>query len=251
MTLEKSIVVLRALRDAEARGLQAGEIVSLTGLHRVTLHRLLRSLDDEGLIEQDENRRYHLGPELWQLGMAANRRFDLSSIADGALERLAAATGDTFYLLRRVRDVVLCIGRCDGSYPIKSLVMEVGGSFPLGVGGGGLAVLSALPEEEQRGILDRVGNRLAGYPQVTIKRIRQLLAEVQRSGYAFWPPLISEALVVAVPILDRDARPLGALSCAGIRERLGPPRRRQIAELLQSEADVIYERLGGARSPRR
>lgn len=242
------MVVLRALHDAELRGLQAGEIVAATGLHRVTLHRLLRALDEEGLIEQDESRRYHLGPQIWQLGMAANRRFDLNAIAEDALEQLAVETRDTIYLLRRVRDDVLCIARRDGSYPIKSLVMEVGSSYPLGVGGGGLAVLSALPEVERRDILRRVGQRLSIYPNVTLAKIRQMVAETQRNGYAVWPALISEALVVAVPILDSEGRPLGALSCAAIKERLVPTRRREVAALLRTQADALHDRLGGAKA---
>lgn len=246
MTLDKVMLVLHALGDADVRGLQAGEIVASTGLHRVTLHRLLRSLHDEGLIEQDESRRYHLGPQIWLLGLAANRRFDLSSVAEGSLERLAAETHDTIYLLRRIGDEVRCVSRHNGSYPIKSLVMEVGNAYPLGVGGGGIAVLLALPEEEQREVLKRIGQRLGPYPKVTLAKIRQLLTQARRSGYAFWPALISEALVVAVPILDRAGRPVGALSCAGIKERLEPARRGQIAALLKREAKVIQNRLAGA-----
>jgi DNA-binding IclR family transcriptional regulator len=51
--------------------------------------------------------------------------------------------------------------------------------------------------------------------------------------------------VVAVPILDREGRALGALSCAAIKERLEPARRRQVVALLQAEADAIQRRLGG------
>jgi DNA-binding IclR family transcriptional regulator len=248
LTLDKAMLVLRTLRDAEVGGMQAGEIVAATGLHRVTLHRLLRSLDEQGLIEQDDARRYHLGPQVWLLGMAANRRFDLHAVAEGALERLEAATHDTIYLLRRVGDDVLCVARRDGSYPIKSLVMEVGKSYPLGVGGGGLAVLLPMPDAERRDILTRAGARLKAYPKVTTAKIRELLADAQRNGYAFWPALISEALVVAVPILDREGAPLGALSCAALKERLEPARRREVAALLQREADAIHRRLGGGKA---
>lgn len=248
MTLHKAMLVLRTLRDAETDGLQAGEIARLTGAHRVSVHRLLRSLDSEGLIERDDGRCYHLGPQAWLLGMAANRRFDLNALAGGALERLEAETHDTIYLLRRVGDDVLCVARRDGSYPIKSLVMEVGKSYPLGVGGGGLAVLASLSVSEQDEALARVRERLLAYPKVGVSRIRQLLAATRRQGYAFWPALISEALVVAAPILDRAGRPIGALSCAAIKERLTPKRRLRVAALLKGEADGIRQRMGGTKA---
>lgn len=246
MTLRKAMRVLHALRDAGASGLQAGAIAQAAGAHRVTAHRLLKALDEEGMIERDEARRYHLGPQAWLLGMAASRRFDLPLLAQESLERLEAATHDTIYLLRRVGDDAVCVARRDGRYPIKSLVMEVGKSYPLGVGGGGLALLAALPGEE-RAVLARVRGRVAPYPKVTLPRIRKLLAEARRDGYAFWPALISEAYVVAVPILDADGRPVGALSCAAIRERMGPARRKEIARFLKDEAGIVGERLGARR----
>ena len=252
MMLHKAMLVLRALREAGTGGLQAGEIARDTGAHRVTVHRLLRSLEREGLIERDGSRRYHLGPQAWLLGMAANRRFDLTALAGEALERIESETHDTIYLLRRVGDDVLCVARRDGTYPIKSLVMEVGKSYPLGVGGGGLAVLAALAQAEQKETLARVRDRLNAnphlYPRVTFSRIRQLLADTRRQGYAFWPALISEALVVAVPILDGDDRPIGALSCAAIKERLDPKRRVRMAALLKAEAAGIHRRMRGTKA---
>jgi DNA-binding IclR family transcriptional regulator len=240
------MLVLRVLRDAEVRGLQAGEIAGATGAHRVTVHRVLRELEKEGLIERDAARRYHLGPEAWLLGMAASRRFDLGALGGESLARIEAETHDTIYLLRHVGDDVLCVARRDGSYPIKSLVMEVGKSYPLGVGGGGLAVLASLPEQEAKVVLERVRERLALYPRISMTRIRQLLADTRRQGYAFWPGLISEAYVVAVPILDARGRPLGALSCAAIKERLDPKRRLRVVELLKAEAARMRQRMKAA-----
>lgn len=246
--LSKSMVIMRALRDAETSGLQAGQIVEATGMNRITLHRLLRSLDREGLVERDADRRYHLGAEAWLLGMAANRRFDLNALAGDSLDRIEAETQDTVYLLRRVGDDVLCVGRRDGSYPIKSLVMEVGKAYPLGVGGGGLAVLASLGEAETKEVLARVRERLGAYPKVNIARIRKLLEEARAKGHAFWPALISEAFVVAVPILGTDRQPVGALSCAAIKERLTPARRSRVVALLKSEAARIEARMTGSKT---
>lgn len=250
--LAKSMTILRALQDAALAGdagtggLQAGQIVAATGMNRITMHRLVRSLEREGLVEQDGERRYHLGSQAWLLGMAANRRFDLTALAGDSLDRIEAETHDTIYLLRRVGDDVLCVARRDGTYPIKSLVMEVGRSYPLGVGGGGLAVLAALGPEEAKPLLERLRERLGAYPKASLAQIRKLLEDSRRTGFAFWPALISEAFVVAVPILGRDGKPLGALSCAAIKERLGPTRRAKIAALLKIEAKKIERRMGGA-----
>ena len=177
--------------------------------------------------------------------MAANRRFDLTTLAAPSLDRIEAETHNTIYLLRRVGDDALCVARRDGSYPIKSLVMEIGKSYPLGIGGGALAVLASLGEDETKEVLERVRGRLGAYPKVGLTRIRKLLQDTRENGYAFWPALISEALVVAVPVLDREGKPIGALSCAAIRERLDPKRRLRVVALLKAEAARVQQRLAG------
>lgn len=245
--LHKAMLVLHVLMDAETGGLQAGQLVQATGLNRITLHRMLKALDREGLVERDSGRCYHLGPQAWLLGMAANRRFDLTTLATPSLDRIEAETHDTIYLLRRVGDDALCVARRDGSYPIKSLVMEVGKSYPLGVGGGALALLASLDEDETKAVLERIRSRIRSYPKVTMTRIKSLLDDARKKGYAFWPALISEALVVAVPILDGEGKPIGALSCAAIKERLDPKRRERVVALLKAEATRIQLRLTGAR----
>ncbi|HVL57246.1 MAG TPA: helix-turn-helix domain-containing protein, partial [Burkholderiaceae bacterium] len=182
MNLSRAMLLLRVLASAEVAGLRGGELGERSGLHRVTMHRLLRELEREGLVEQDEERRYHLGVTAWRLGLAAGKRFDLSTVAAPSLVRIESQIHDTVYLLRRVGDEVLCIARRDGSYPIKSLVLEVGTSYPLGIGAGGLAVLAALPDAESQEILQRTLARLDGYPRVDETAVRRLLAETRAQG---------------------------------------------------------------------
>jgi DNA-binding IclR family transcriptional regulator len=50
---------------------------------------------------------------------------------------------------------------------------------------------------------------------------------------------------VAVPILGADKQPVGALSCAAIKERLTPARRTRAVALLKTEAARIQRRMLG------
>ena len=52
---------------------------------------------------------------------------------------------------------------------------------------------------------------------------------------------------MAVPILDGEGRPVGALSCAAIKERLDPKRRAKVVTLLKAEATRIQLRLAGTK----
>lgn len=247
MAIGRALTVLRAIAGAGAPGARAGELASATGLHRVSVHRVLAELAREGLVEQDEARCYHLGPEALFLGQAAGRRFDLARVGEPAIDRIERETHDTVYLLRRVPGAVLCIARRDGTYPIKSLVMDVGGRYPLGIGGGGLAVLAFLRPPDIEAALEGVAKRLDAYPRVTMRKIRQLLVQTKREGYSYWPGLISEAHVVGVPVFGAAGEPVGALSCAAIRERLDDRRRKKVVALLKAEARAIERQLNGAR----
>lgn len=243
MALARAMSVLKTIAARGADGARVADISASTGLHRVTVHRLLLDLAQEGLVEQDASRSYHLGAEAWLLGVAANRRFDLARIGEPAIERIERETHDTVYLLRRIPHAVLCVARRDGSYPIKSLVMDVGGRYPLGVGAGGLAVLAFMPKADIESALKDVQHQLSAYPHVTTARVKQLLRKTQKVGYAYWPGLISEAHVVGVPIRNSAGEPIGALSCAAIKERLQGARRRRIVALLSEEAEAIGRQL--------
>ena len=245
MALARAMSVLRTIAARGVEGARVVDISASTGLHRVTVHRLLADLGREGLVEQDESRAYHLGAEAWILGRAANRRFNLARIGEPAIERIEQETHDTAYLLRRVPHAVLCVARRDGSYPIKSLVMDVGGRYPLGIGAGGLAVLAFLPRREIDAELKAVQQALSAYPKVTPGRVKELLRQTQKAGYAYWPGLISEAHVVGVPIRNSAGEPVGALSCAAIRERLAGARRKRVVSLLSHEAEAIGRQLPG------
>lgn len=247
MAIGRALTVLRAIAVAGSPGARAGKLAAATRMHRVTVHRVLAELASEGLVEQDEGRSYHLGPEALFLGQAAGRRFDLARVGEPAIERIERETHDTVYLLRRVPGAVLCIARRDGTYPIKSLVMDAGGRYPLGIGGGGLAVLAFLPQADVDAALNDVKTRLGQYPRVTMPKIRQLLQQTRKDGYSYWPGLISEAHVVGVPIRTSSGEPIGALSCAAIRERLGTPRRNRVVALLKAEARAIEKQLSGRR----
>lgn len=246
MALARAMTVLRAIAAAGPEGVRPAALSSATGLHRVVVHRLLADLGKEGLVEHNKaSRSYHLGGEAWVLGHAANRQFDLARIGEPAIERIERESHDTIYLLRRIPGAVLCIGRRDGSYPIKSLVMDVGGRYPLGIGGGGLAVLAFLPQSDIDAALVEVQARLKAkeFPRVTMTKVRELLRQTQENGYSYWPGLISEAHVIGVPIRNAAGEPVGALSCGAIKERLEGARRNRIIMLLTAEAESISNQL--------
>lgn len=240
-SFERAVAILRIVA-ARADGLGLSDIASEAGLKKATVHRLLRAMQREGFVDQDETSRiYRLGPEMVTLGALAGSRFNISKLAAGPLMRLSAASQDSVYLsVPRGADSVI-LDRVEGDFPIRTQVFQVGVRYPLGVGAGSLSMLAALSDHEIEEILDinaiRIQERFPNYSPPVIKR---LVKDTRERGYA-----VNEGRVLAgswgigAAVLDARGRPVAALSIGAIETRLRPPRQKEIGELLRAEARAL------------
>lgn len=239
-TILRAESVLRALAEGPEAGLRLADVTAAAGLGKATAHRLLASLVDVGFVEVDEQtKRYRLGYGLFALGAAA-RRFRIVDLARPALARLASATGDTVYLSVRDGDEAVCVDRCTGDYPIRTLTLDVGDRRPLGVGAGSLALLSFQHAADIERVLRTGSAARAGFSHFDAESLRRMIGEAQRTGHALNDGRIVGAMAaIGVPVRDRDGRAVAALSIAAIRERMAPPRDRELVALLRAEADDL------------
>src|SRR5947209_17149140 len=81
-SVDRAIRILKALASGPGR-LGVSELSERLGLAKGTVHGLLRTLQDHGLVEQHaDSDKYQLGPQLLQL---SNRYLDLSELRSRAL----------------------------------------------------------------------------------------------------------------------------------------------------------------------
>jgi DNA-binding IclR family transcriptional regulator len=221
------------------------DLAQTTSLSLPTAHRLLAVLARFGLIEQDaQTRRYHLGIELLRLGNLAGRRFSIVGLARDEVSHLAETTGDTVFMSIRDHDESVCVDRRVGSFPIKTLTLEIGDRRPLGVGSGSLALLAALGDDEIERILADDKSRASHYPQFHASTLRRLVQAARREGFAFNDGrIVSGMSAVGVPVLDGSGQPLAALSIAAINARMDRTRRHAVAAKLKEASQRIQQRL--------
>lgn len=99
--LIRSVARAAALLDGVAAspdGLSATEAAAAIGTPVPTAHHLLSTLRAAGLLAQDADRRYVLGPQIGVLAEAWARVDVIPVVLQQALDQLAAATGETAYL---------------------------------------------------------------------------------------------------------------------------------------------------------
>ena len=243
--VSRLFAVLRCLSDCAEGGERVTQLAQQVGLSQPTTHRLLRSLMDEGMVEQDQrSKRYRLSIEFFALAAKAGNTGNLRDVVRPSLLRLSASLGDSLFLLARSGFDAICLDRSEGPYPIRTFTGDIGGRVALGVGQGSLAILAYLPEEERETVIRYNLPRLKDFQLYDEVFLRSEVENVRRLGYAARNTgAIPGMAGLAVPIFDREGRSVAALSVATISDRLGPDRLLTVVELLKREAALISARI--------
>ncbi|QJU56312.1 IclR family transcriptional regulator (plasmid) [Herbiconiux sp. KACC 21604] len=212
--------ILLMLRSASE--LHVGAVSEELGVARSTAHRLLTTLQSQGLLHQPAARRaYTPGPALVELGARVVGAMDLRGQARPVLERLAEKTGETTHLLILRGDEVVFVDGVDGRHAIRAATRI--GAFELAhVSAAGKVLLAELPLAELHRRYPRKeltgGTDGAVHTRTALERE---LAEVRERGYAV-NDSESEAGLCAVSVALRDVGGLavGAVSVSGPSARM-------------------------------
>lgn len=238
-SLERAVVLLRAIASHGRRGMRIADVVAVAGLPQSTCSRMLQCLLREGLAWQDPHtRKFFVGPLVHELALVARPPERLDEACRPALEQLAETTGDTVYLSERSGFEALCTARVLGDYPIKALSLDVGVRRPLGVGAGGLAMLAAMPVDEAEAIVQAIGPRYEAHGGWTAAAMHAAVAQARRDGHACIDGVVTRGSVsigVALPGLPTRA----AVSVAAISGRLDAERRVWLARLIRRELEAL------------
>ncbi|EST39677.1 IclR family transcriptional regulator [Streptomycetaceae bacterium MP113-05] len=221
-SLERAAAVLRLLAGGERR-LGLSEIASALQLAKGTAHGLIRTLQQEGFVEQDEaTGRYTLGAELLRLG---NSYLDVHELRARALvwtDDLARSSGESAYLGVLHQQGVLVVHhvfRPDDSRQ----VLEVGAMQPLHSTALG-KVLAAYDPVAHSEAMEADREAYTERTTVTARGLESALELTRARGWAAdveetWEGLAS----LAAPIHDRRRMPVGAVGITGAVERVCDP----------------------------
>jgi DNA-binding IclR family transcriptional regulator len=250
-SLKRGVALLKLLATAGRKGLALTELASSARLPHPSAHRVLAQLIAENLTVQDaQTRRYRLGPLAFELGVAGSTMHDIRDLCDAAMSSLAKETGDTVYLVVRSGFDAVCMHRREGEFPVRALVLEVGSRRPLGVGAGGLAILSAIDEEERLEIIQRVSPNLSAFGKLTAPDLIAACVQARSDGAAIIQNRVSLGVrAVGVSFRDSMGHAVGALSVAALTQRLHQRRTQQIIELLRRGTQDVEVLMRKRRAP--
>lgn len=230
----RAVELLKLVGLNHERGIALPTVVATTGLERTTAYRLLSSLEETGLVARDQDKLYRLGLEAMQLGLATMSRVPILERCRPLMIRLARRTEDTVYLVVRNGDFAHCIHYEEGAFPIKALVLQVGGLRLLGVGSAGSALLSTLTDEEVEAFHARQRAELP-VERRSLAHLRRQIAETRRRGYACTDNLVAEGVSGVGVSFEVTPGTYAAISVGAIRSRMGDERRQWIAQVMSEE----------------
>jgi DNA-binding IclR family transcriptional regulator len=243
-SVRHAVGVLRAFSPAEPV-LGVNEISRRVRLDRSTVSRLLRTMEELGLISRVEpGGRYRLGMGLAELAGVALAGLDIRDVAQPHLRRLSAATRETINLAIWDRDRAVIIEHVAGLEPIKALGW-VGRHHPGHCTSVGKVFLAFLDRSAREAVLARP---LAAYTRQTITdpdRLRAELDEIRRRGFGINRAELQEGLnAVAAPVRDHRGQVAAALGLAGPAYRLTEERLLELSEQVVAAAAAISRDLG-------
>jgi len=239
----KALDVLEAFRSSES--LTLAEISERVGLNKSRVFRMLHTLVERGYVEKNaDGAHYELGIKL--LERAACVRRDLRQLVLPFMRQLHEKFNETVNLAVLDNHEVLYIEMLESSRSIR-MAEGIGYRSPIHATALGKVIAAHLPDSELKSVLGAISmTKLTDRTITTLARLKSELEKVRNNGYAVDDGESDpEAFCIGVPILDRDRRPIAAISVSGPTERVYRERR-EITESLLEICDRISRKIGFA-----
>jgi DNA-binding IclR family transcriptional regulator len=242
-SIERAAAILRLL-SGRSRRVGVVDLAGELGLSKGTVHGLLRTLQQVGFVEQDEETgKYQLGAALLHMGSVYLDGNELRSRALHWSDALAARTGEAVRIgmLHELQVLIVHhVFRPDNSLQ----ALDVGSLLPVHATALGKVLLAhhsfALAEVSREGVRP--------FTDATICDVERLERELGRIAERGWAAEIGELyqgqVSIAAPIIDRAGLNVGAIGIFGSPERLlvaRQPRGELVAHVREAARAVSRE----------
>lgn len=242
-SISRAVQILAELSSYEG-GATLTELVTQTGLTKSTTHRVLGQLIGENYVSFDHvSKKYRLGTALVQIATKA-KLIDWASVGSFIMKRISGATGDAVYLFVPDGNIVVCVAREVGAFPIQALGMEIGGQLPIGVGAAGRVAYSLFSDQHRAAMRD-VNKELIKPYGLEADMLEEAYVDYHRRGYALSAsPVVSGATAVGLPLILKDGTLVAILTLGAIADRMSSERiDQEIIPLMRKEITGLSERI--------
>jgi DNA-binding IclR family transcriptional regulator len=206
------------------------ELAAELGVHKTTVLRLLRTLEEERFVYRDREHHFHLGSRTFELAGAALSQREVRALAAPHLSRLNEATGQAVHLGAYEGGEVVYLDKYESRQPIR-MYSRVGLTVPPYCTALGKVLLAGLAPAERRRTAQEI--EYAPLTEHTITSAKDFLAELDAVAEQGWALDDAEhepfVRCIAAPVRDAGGNVAAAVSLS-VPELLLP--REQVLALL-------------------
>lgn len=225
-SLARGLAVIRAFSD-QRRSLTIAQISHRTGIPRAAVRRCLYTLKQLGYVDSESNN-FTLKPKILTLGYSYLSSTPLTISAQPCLNSISRTISESCSLAVLDDNEVLYVARSATSR-IMSVALNTGSRLPAYCTSLGRTMLAHMPEEALDEYFSKVKLK-AWTPRtvVSVKRLREILAEIRDAGYAIVEEELEVGLrSIAVPVRGATGNVLAALNIGAQATRVS---RKQMEE---------------------
>jgi IclR family pca regulon transcriptional regulator len=219
-SLARGLIVIQAFTQQSPQ-MTISQLSIKTGLSRAAVRRCLYTLTKLGFAGAEDGSRYSLRPRMLTLSHTYTASNTLSSAAQPILERMSAALRESFSVATLDGEDIVYIARTTVSR-VMAVDLHIGSRLPAYCTSMGRVLLAYLPAEQLESYLARV----VLTPHTTrtvnsIEKLRLLLRNVRRSGYALCDQEFEVGLrSLAVPVFSSSGRVVATINLSGSAPRM-------------------------------
>lgn len=244
-SIERCGMILRTLALRGSIGWRLVDLSAHCELDKGTTHRILSSLVRERLVQQRESdRRYVLGPLLFELGLAVPALAALQAACAAPLSRVANRFGGVSMFYLRSGAEFVCAARTT-NVTLAALTVDVGTRRPLIVSAGGVAILIALPPAEAKRIVALNMEYIERFSRQRIAAIKRVLRQSRRCGFGVSRgEIVPGVSAYGVAIRNTLGVPFASISLVGTTASFPSTRISEIIKVLEQESSFIAREAG-------
>lgn len=219
---EKALKILECFIPYNAE-LGNADITALTGFHRATTSRIIKTLERHQFLYQNpQTRKYRLGNKIIDLytSIAGSAKSNLFSVANDLVTELRNETGETIIFETLSEDNVVPTIVCRGKGPVF-IEVPTGTSVPWNTSTGLKAILAFSNSTVKRLFFSKPMLTVGRTSITDLEQYKAALAEIRRLGYCLTTDEPVDGIAsIAVPVFDYNNIPIAAISCAGVKVRI-------------------------------
>jgi len=239
--LVRAMTIAKVLAsETSENSLSISELSAKCDLPLSTLHRILKAMIKQGMIEQDEQtKQYRLGTIWMELGLQVYDTMDYISKIRPELERLARKVEESVYLSKPAGLDTIIIERIDSAANPIRIYDQLGIRIPMHIGAANKAILAAMPVAQAKETMEQL------MPHEEIAEFEAQLVVIRQQGFAIsHGERTAGTSSIAVSILNGFGEVVGAVSIGFVSFNVSPEHIQNLTDSLVETGRRVSAKLG-------